>query len=176
MKKIRIFLMSIICLILPGCSNNKLEYYANKKHKIDLKYFFNGDIEGWGAIFDYQGRQIRSFNVKIKASWNNNQGTLDEWFEFDDGEKTKRIWDITFTDDKIFKGKVHDIIGQAKGEQKGSAVNLHYTLQVPYNNSSIDLKMDDWMYLIEDDLILNRTSMKKFGFKVGEIILFMKKK
>ena len=31
------------------------------------------------------------------------------------------------------------------------------------------------IYLIEDDLILNRTSMKKFGLKVGEIMLFMKK-
>ena len=52
MKKIRIFLMSILCFIIPGCSNNQLEYYSNKKNKIDLKLFFSGDIEGWGALFD----------------------------------------------------------------------------------------------------------------------------
>jgi hypothetical protein len=36
--------------------------------------------------------------------------------------------------------------------------------------------MDDWMYLVEENIILNRTSMRKFGFKVGEIVLVMKKK
>lgn len=176
MKKIRIFLMSILCFIIPGCSNNQLEYYSNKKNKIDLKLFFSGDIEGWGALFDFNGRQIRSFKVRIKGTWNNNEGQLQEWFEFDDGEKTERVWDIVFVNNKFFKGKAHDIIGDANGEQNGNAVNINYTLQVPYKDSNINLKMDDWMYLIEDDLILNRTSMKKFGLKVGEIMLFMKKK
>ena len=100
---------------------------------------------------------------------------MQEWFEFDDGEKTERVWDIVFVNNKFFKGKAHDIIGDANGEQNGNAVNINYTLQVPYKDSNINLKMDDWMYLIEDDLILNRTSMKKFGLKVGEIMLFMKK-
>ena len=101
---------------------------------------------------------------------------MKERFEFDDGEKTDRTWEIVFQDNQMFKAKAHDIAGEAKGRQNGSAVNINYTLQVPYKNSTINLRMDDWMYLIENDLILNRTTMKKFGFKVGEIVLFMKKK
>jgi len=176
MKKIKTFLVILLCFIIPGCSNNNIEYYGNKKHKVDLKSFFSGNIEGWGAIFDYSGRQIRSFKVVIKGSWNNNEGQLKERFEFDDGEKTDRTWEIVFQDNQMFKAKAHDIAGEAKGRQNGSAVNINYTLQVPYKNSTINLRMDDWMYLIENDSILNRTTMKKFGFKVGEIVLFMKKK
>ncbi len=176
MKKLQIFLLSIICFLIPGCTNNSIDYYANKKNKVDLRSFFDGDIDGWGAIFDYQGRQTRSFYVKIKGTWNQNQGTLDEWFEFDDGEKTERTWQISFSNDKIFTATAKDVIGSAHGEQNGNAVNIRYVLQIPYNGSTINLSMDDWMYHVEKDIILNRTSMKKFGIKLGEIVIFMKNK
>jgi hypothetical protein len=175
MKKIKTLLVIFFSFIIPGCSSNNIEYYSHKKHTVDLKSFFSGNIEGWGAIFDYSGRQIRSFKVVIKGTWNNKEGQLQEWFEFDDGEKNKRTWDIVFQDSQIFIGKAHDVMGEAQGRQNGSAVNINYILQVPYKNYVINLKMDDWMYLVENDLILNRTAMKKFGFKVGEIVLFMKK-
>jgi hypothetical protein len=177
MKKIQIFLMSILCLIFPGCQNNSIEYYSQRKSKVDLRSFFSDEIEGWGAIFDYQGRQSRSFHVRIKASWQDqDNGVLDEWFDFDDGEKTERKWSVSFSDNQMFVANARDVIDDAKGRQDGNAINMKYVLEVPYNGSLINLKMDDWMYLVEEDIILNRTSMKKFGFKVGEIILFMKKK
>jgi hypothetical protein len=176
MKKIKLFLISSLCFFLPGCNNNSIDYYESKKHKIDLRSFFNGDIEGWGAIFDFNGQQTRSFYVKLKGTWNGNDGILEEWFDFDDGEKMERRWDIKYSNDTMFIGKAADIIDHAEGKQIGNAVNLHYTLQVPYNDSTINLNMNDWMYLIGKDLVLNRTEMKKFGFKVGEIVLFMKKK
>jgi hypothetical protein len=176
MKKLQIMIMSILCFLLPGCSSNSLDYYASKKQKIDFKSFFSGEVEGWGALFDYNGRQTRSFYVTLKGTWDQNKGVLEEWFIFDDGEKTQRRWEIDFADESSFTGLAKDVIGQAKGMQNGGAVNLHYTLSVPYKDSTIDLKMDDWMYAVEDNVILNRTSMKKFGFKVGELVLFMKKK
>ena len=104
------------------------------------------------------------------------QGVIEQAHEGIDNITFERRWEIDFADEDSFKGIARDVIGQAQGRQNGGAVNLNYILSVPYNNSTIDLKMDDWMYLIEDDIILNRTSMKKFGFKVGEIVLFMKKK
>jgi len=176
MKKIKLFIISLLCFFLPGCNNNSIDYYANKKPKVDLRSFFHGDVEGWGALFDYQGRQIRSFHVSIKGDWDKNNGKLKEWFVFDDGEKTERVWELNFTDDTAFVGRANDVIGEAKGSQNGNAANLHYVLNVPYKGSSINLNMDDWMYLAEDNILLNRTSMKKFGFKVGELFIFMRKK
>ncbi len=174
-KKIKIFLMSIACFFIPGCDNNSIDHYIDKKEKVDLRTFFNGNVEGWGSLFDYQGKQTRSFFVKIKGTFNGNVGTLEEWFDFDDGEKSQRTWDISFSSDQEFVGKAHDVIGDAKGIQKGNAINLHYTLRISYDGSTLDLSMDDWMYKLDEHTILNRTSMKKFGFKVGELVLFMKK-
>ena len=76
----------------------------------------------------------------------------------------------------MFTAKAGDVVGEAQGSQIGNAVNLRYTLNVPYNKSTINLKMDDWMYQINTDTVLNRTAMRKFGLKVGEVVLIMKKK
>ncbi len=176
MNKIKTFITSVFCLLIAGCENNTIDFYADKKAKVDLRAFLNGPVEGWGALFDYQGRQTRSFTVTMKGTWTENKGILEEWFEFDDGEKTERVWDIHFVADQVFVAKAKDVVEDANGSQRGNAINMHYTLQVPYNGKTIDLNMNDWMYKIADGIILNRTTMKKFGFKVGEIVLFMKKK
>ena len=31
--------------------------------------------------------------------------------------------------------------------------------------------MDDWMYLIDDRVMLNRATMSKFGVRLGEVFL-----
>jgi hypothetical protein len=87
MKKIHIFIMSIICFLIPGCSNNHIDYYASKKDKIDLKSFFDGEIEGWGGIFDYQGKANKELSCQDQRHMGKDRGILDEWFVFDDGEK-----------------------------------------------------------------------------------------
>ena len=168
MNKIKIFLMSVMCFFIPGCDNNSIDYYVDKKEKVDFKTFFAGNVEGWGSLFDYQGRQTRSFWVKIKGTFQEDTGILEEWFEFDDGEKSQRTWNVTFANDRTFVGRAHDVIDDAKGVQKGNAINLNYTLRVPYGDSTIDLSMDDWMYQLEGNTILNRTSMR-------EVVIFMKK-
>jgi len=176
MNKLKFLAMSFVCFIFSGCTNNSIDYYGDKSNKMDLKNFFDGEIEGWGSLFDFNGRQTRSFKVEIKGKWEGDVGVLEEWFIFDDGEKTQRTWNIVFSDKNSFVGSAGDVIGEAKGKINGNAVNLNYVLNIPYKNSTINLNMDDWMYLVEENMILNRTSMKKFGFKVGEIVLVMKKK
>lgn len=175
MSNFKNILMGAACFLLPGCGSNSIETYQDRPQKFDLRNFFEGDVEGSGAIFDLSGVQTRSFTVKLKGTWTGNKGVLQEWFVFNDGEKTERTWTITFNDDTHFTGSAGDVVVPAEGSQRGNAVNMSYVLRVPYKESTIDLSMDDWMYLIEEGLVLNRTSMKKFGFKVGEIVLFMKK-
>jgi len=176
MKSIYLFIMSLLSFLLSGCHRQNIQDYAHHQPTVDLRTFFQGQIEGWGTLFDWQGRQTRSFYVDIRGQWQNQTGTLEEDFIFDDGEKTHRTWTITFKDDQHFYAQAADVVGEAIGEQLGHAIHLNYTLRIPYQNKTLDLKMDDWMYLVQPDVILNRTAMKKWGIKVGEIMLVMKKK
>jgi hypothetical protein len=173
-------LLGFIALMFSGCSSQSIDFYQQhakeRKYPLDLRQFFQGDIEGWGALFDWSGRQTRSFYVQIKASWQGNQGVLDEWFTFDDGEKVYRQWKVDYRDDQTFEARAGDVVGVAQGLTAANAVNMNYVLRLPYKDSTIDVSMDDWMYQVEDGVVLNKTAMKKWGFKVGEVALIMKKK
>lgn len=181
MKSCYLWILLLLVVVgATGCSlfsHNSIEAYKDRNPKVDLRTFFNGDVEGWGGIFDYSGSQISSFTVQLRGTWaNDKQGTLEEWFEFDDGRKTQRKWDLTFSDDKMFVGQAADVVGDGVGTQMGNAINMNYTLRIPYKDSTLDVVLDDWIYGITPDVVLNRGRMKKFGFPVGEIVLVMKKK
>lgn len=157
------------------CNTNKLSYHADKTPNLNLRKFFDGNLEGWGMFFDYMGRQKSTFHITLKGVWVDNKGKLDEWFEFDDGKKLERSWDLEFKDHELFTGVAMDVPGGAIGRQIGNAANIHYTIRVPYKDSTIELKMDDWMYALDENTVMNRTKMYKWGLPVGEMVLLIRK-
>ena len=40
---------------------------------------------------------------------------------------------------------------------------------------TIDVRMDDWMYLVTPDTLINQTTMSKWGVDVGEVVLVIQK-
>ena len=58
---------------------------------------------------------------------------------------------------------------------QGNAINMNSVLRVSYGDGTIDVRMDDWMYLQPDGRWLNRTAMRKFGLTLGEITLVFEK-
>lgn len=175
MKPLHLIAAGLIAT-LSGCAGQNIDDYAKLEPKMDMRQFFNGEIEGWGSVFDWAGKQNTRFTVNIKAYWTGNNGTLEEDFVYDDGRKDRRVWSVAMNDNGTFSAKAHDVIGEAAGVQKGNAVNMSYLLRIPRGKSTIDLSMDDWMYLIDSKTVLNRTAMRKYGIQVGELTLVMRKK
>ena len=54
-------------------------------------------------------------------------------------------------------------------------MNWRYTLQLPYKGSTINVKLNDWMFLQPDGVLVNRATVSKFGFKVGEVTIFFQR-
>jgi hypothetical protein len=48
-------------------------------------------------------------------------------------------------------------------------------LRIPYGDGTLDLTIDDRMYLVRPDVLINESKMKKFGFGVGEILLVIRR-
>jgi len=68
-----------------------------------------------------------------------------------------------------------DVIGEGSMKVAGNSVFLDYVLRIPYGDSTIDLHIDDRMYLVTERILLNESIMTKFGFEVGEITLVIEK-
>jgi len=160
---------------LTGCATTDIAEYKAENPRLDLAQYFNGTIDGWGMFQDRSGKVLRRFYVRIDATWSGNEGTLDEHFEFADGEKQNRVWKLVKNGD-AYSGTAADVVGAAQGSASGNALRWNYVLALPVDGRVWNMDMDDWMYLVDDKTMLNRTTMSKFGFRVGEVTLSFRKR
>lgn len=162
-----------IFLILPGCASS-LDDYRDEKPSLALDQFFNGRLVAYGMVQNFSGKVTRRFRADISAQWQEGKGTLDEQFYFSDGEQQSRCWTIVREGNR-YRGTAGDIVGEALGEVQGNTLNWRYTLQVPVNGRVWNIALDDWLYLIDENNLINRTKMKKFGLPVGQLTLHIRK-
>lgn len=166
---------TLSCLLLVACGNIDIEQYRDNKPRFDPNVFFNGSIKAEGVVLSRSGEQLRYFTADINASWNEKQGHLNEVFYWSDGEKQLRDWTFKAGKNGVWIGTAADVDGQAEMYFAGNAIHMRYQLDVPVDGKTITLTMDDWLYQVSDKVIINKTRMSKFGFRVGEVILTMRK-
>ena len=169
----------VLCLLVitGGCSSVSIEDYKNEKPVLVLEDYLNGTFDAYGLFINRKGQATRRMHVVMKASWECDKGVLDEDFTWSDGEKQKRIWYLKKISPTEYEGRAEDVIGVAKGEVSGNAFHWQYTLAVNVDGTVYNIAFDDWMYLMNDQILINRAEMSKFCFTVGRInIVFIKRK
>ncbi len=175
MKGLR-WIMAALLLALAGCGSVPVERYRDERPAMDLQRYFNGTVDAWGMFQDRSGKVIKRFYVRIDARWTGDTGVLDEHFEYSDGTRSRRVWTITRLDANRYRGTADDVIGEARGEMQGNALRWQYVLKLEVDGKTWEVDFDDWMYMIDDQVMLNRSVMSKFGIRLGEVILSFRKR
>ncbi len=161
---------------LTGCASQNLADYATEKPVLDLAQYFNGTVDAHGIFQGRSGQIVKRFTVVMECSWKGNEGVLDEAFTYSDGTTQRRIWRLTKLPDGHYTGTADDVVGQAKGQTQGNAFRWAYTLALPVDGKVYHVDLDDWMYLIDERVMLNRATMSKLGVRLGEITLSFTKR
>ena len=156
---------------LSACGGVEVSHYAQQQPTLDLQRYFNGTIDAYGMFQKPSGEVIKRFHVVIDAHWQGNVGTLDERFTYSDGTTQQRVWSITKTAQDTYSGTASDVVGEAIGESAGNALRWRYVLALPVDDKVYHVNFDDWMFLMDDRVMLNRSSMSKCGFDLGEVTL-----
>ena len=162
--------------MLTACSTSDVGLYAKEKPALDLQQYFNGTVDAWGMFQNRSGEVVKRFTVAIHCSWQGDVGTLDEDFSYADGSKQKRVWTLIKQANGQFIGTAADVVGEALGNVSGNALNWKYVLALPVGDKVYNVNFDDWMYLMDDRVMLNRAVMSKFGIKLGEVTLSFSKR
>ncbi len=163
--------------LVLGCgSSPKPADYAAEKPALDLRTYFHGELTALGLFTDRSGKVVSLFTVLMYCSWSGDQGILDEDFTYSDGKKERRIWRLTRHSNGRYTGTADDVLGQADGQVAGNAFQWKYTLKLPVDGAVYEVQFDDWMYLMDDRVMLNKAVMSKFGFRLGEVTLAFYKK
>ena len=152
--------MKLLCaaalsLGLTACASTGVEQYRAETPVLDLKTYFNGTLDAWGMFQGRSGEVKKRFHVRIDARWEGDVGVLDERFSWSDGTTSTRVWTLTWQADGSFRGRADDVIGEALGEAAGNALRWRYVLALP----------------VDDKVMLNRSFMSKWGFRLGEVTL-----
>lgn len=161
--------------VLTGCSSPSVQDYAQEKPVLELDRYFDGRVTAHGVFQKRDGLVNKRFTVVMDCHWEGNQGVLDEHFTYSDGTTQRRVWRLTKHADGRYTGTADDVIGEAEGQVSGNAFRWNYTLRLPVDGTEYDVQFDDWMFLIDDRVMLNRATMTKFGIRLGEVLLSFSK-
>ncbi|WP_237068448.1 DUF3833 domain-containing protein [Microbulbifer guangxiensis] len=170
-------LLVAMSLLLAACSSVGIEEYQGNQPQLVPEQFFNGPLSAHGVLKNRSGKVTRRFNAELQGSWDGGVGLLAERFVFDDGEVQFRNWQLIPTERvsapsvRTFIGRAEDVIGDAEVRVSGNAMFIRYVLEVPYNGDTIEVNVDDRMYLVSDRVLINESKLTKFGIPVGEIVL-----
>ena len=107
----------------------------------------------------------------MKGSWQGDEGVLDEDFIYSDGSKERRVWRLTQLRRRPLHRHGRRRGRQAEGQAAGNALNWRYTLRLPVDGTVYDVQFDDWMFLMDERVMLNKAVMSKFGIRLGEVTL-----
>lgn len=167
----RTLLLALAGTTLLGCASPKPADYAAERPGLDLRAYFNGPLVAHGIFTDRFGVVKRRFTVRMTGRWDGDEGVLEEDFLYSDGTTERRVWQISHLGEGRYRGRAADVEGEARGEASGNALRWQYTLRLPVDGRVIDVDFDDWMYLVDDQVLLNRATMSKFGIRLGEVTL-----
>lgn len=169
---------------LAGCASPTVADYAGEKPLLDLRQYFNGTVDAWGVFTDRSGKVVKRFTVVMNCRWSGEAGrevgVLDEDFVYSDGSTQKRVWTLRrepgVNGQGRYTGTAGDVVGEARGEERGNAFYWGYYLDLPVDGRNIEVRFDDWMYLMNDRVMLNRATMSKWGVTLGEVTLAFTKR
>ena len=173
MAKISTLIFALI--VLSGCTSMKPSDFSKAEPLLRIEDYFVGQTRAWGIFEDRFGNLRRQFVVDIQGSWDGESLVLDERFRYSDGESDRRVWTIKKIDEHHYEATASDVVGTAKGFSYGPAFKLEYVLLVPVKGKNMKIKFDDWIFMQDERVAINRATMTKFGIKVAELtVMFVK--
>ena len=177
-KKIYLILLIIFAQFITSCSSNssmKPEDFKDKKPRLIIEDYLSGEVKAWGILQNRSGKVTRQFSATLNGKWDGSQLILDETFNWDDGEIQNRQWKINKIDEHNYEGTAGDVVGKAKGFSYGPAFKFEYVLLVPVKGKEMKITFDDWIFMQDEKVAINRAKMTKFGIRVADLtVVFVK--
>ena len=141
--------------------------FKDQKPRLIIEEYLSGNIKAWGILQNRSGKVTRQFSADLNGKWDGKQLVLDEKFIWNDGEIQTRQWKIDKIDEHNYEGTAGDVVGKAKGYSYGPLV--------PVKGREMKITFDDWIFMQDERVAINRATMTKFGIKVAELtVMFVK--
>lgn len=162
----------LLCSVLMASCSSVERTFQQAEPRLVLEDFFTGNTKAWGLFEDRFGNLRRQFSVDIQGHVDGDTLILDEAFQFNDGEQSRRVWHITRVAEGRYEGRADDVIGTATGVVEGNMLRWQYQLDLKVGDGSWRVTFDDQMWQQDGRVMLNRATVTRWGFRIGTLTLF----
>ena len=137
--------------------------------------FFAGKVIAKGhMIYRFPNKKINNINAVFKGIYKNRTLYLKEEY-FEEKNKSVRNWEFSKHSNSSYSGIANNVIGNICVTVKENNLEMHYLFKTYYKSFSINLEVKDSMFMLEDNNIVNTTSISKFGINIAKAILLYTK-
>lgn len=166
---------SVMARNVVGFASQRPKDMDGLSPELDIREHMNGPMICEGLIYGPSGRLASRFTADFHGAWDGDTGRIAEHFRYDGGSEQDREWRLRFTAPGVLTAEADDLVGTGKGVQAGPALQLLYRIRMPQGAGGHVLDVTDWLYLMDNGTIMNRSQFAKFGVKVAELVASIRK-
>ncbi|MFC2967599.1 DUF3833 family protein [Acidimangrovimonas pyrenivorans] len=167
----------VLVLLRASCFSfaaQRPDSYGETTPVFDPARVLSGRLDSEGVIFGPTGRVVSRFVMRMEGRWDGARGTLTEEFHYDSGRSQLRRWDLVLHNDGRLTATAPDILGDGRGVIRGATLHLRYRLRLPKEAGGHVLDVTDWLYLMPNGTVMNRSQMRRFGVTLAELVATMR--
>ena len=159
-----------VLLLLAGCSPAvPLTRFANTAPAFDPLTFFTGHTTSWGVIENRDGGPSDIVTTDCVGSAEGPDGLRMVQHVTNAEGTTQREWHMRRLGGGKFEASANDMVGTATGESSGRVFHWTWTLATRPGNAWRDVQFEQWMYLMDDGAMVNRTQVTKLGIRLAQV-------
>jgi hypothetical protein len=122
-------------------------------------------------VFESRGRIAERFSMRMEGRPVPGGFTLYERFRHPDGFTWARTWTFRPRGGGVYDGTAETVVGTGRIEVLGDSIRMRFTADQPLRRGSIRLGFDQRLTRLEDDVVINRSTVSKFGVPFGRITM-----
>jgi hypothetical protein len=166
-----VFMALMAALLVAGCSKPmKVQQFKATTPAFDPLTFWTGHTHSWGVIENRAGAPTEIVQTDCQGNAEGpNALHMRQTLTESDGTITHRDWHLRRTAPGHFEATANDMVGTAHGDAAGRAFHWDWVWAAGGSNPLKHVTMHQWMYLMPDGTMMNRTVVTKLGVTLAQV-------
>ena len=148
----------------------------NKKLPVlSFENYFSSDVTAlrYMTLF-FPIKRIKDLKILFSGKFSKGNLVLKEKYQ-DNNTKVLRIWSFKKTSNNNYIGKENNVKGDIIVSVNENKLNMHYKFKTNYKKFFFSINVQDSMYLVDKNKLINKTVISKYGLRIAESFLVYKK-
>ena len=161
----------LTAILLAGCAGPMpMDRFAGSGPAFDPLRFWTGHVRSWGVL---ENRSAEPDDIVTTDCVGELEAPdrlhMTQLLTLGDGSVRSRDWHMRRIAPGRYQATASDMVGTASGTASGRAFHWSWVLATRPGNRLFDVTLDQWMYLMPNGTMLNRTSIRRLGITLAEV-------